>query len=111
YSLGDGVNSLCHLYGRRPFRSRDESTNLAWLAFLSFGEGFHHNHHVFPTSIRTGLVPGQIDMTYVFCRALERVGLASDLRQPSLTQLLDRVEDPAARRRLDRRAAREGLVL
>jgi fatty-acid desaturase len=108
YWLGDGVNSLCHRYGRRPFRSRDESTNLAWLAALSLGEGFHHNHHVFPTSIRAGLLPGQIDVMYLICRALERVGLASDLRQPTLVQLLDRVEDPAARRRLERRAQLEG---
>jgi fatty-acid desaturase len=111
YWLGDGVNSLCHLYGKRPFRSRDESTNLAWLAAISFGEGFHHNHHVFPTSVRAGLLPGQIDVMYLFCRGLERVGLASDLRQPTLQQLLERVEDPDARRRLERRAQREGLVL
>lgn len=111
YWLGDGVNTLCHMYGHRPFRTKDESTNLAWLAAISFGEGYHHNHHAFPTSIRTDLLPGQIDAMYLFCRALERLGLASNLRQPSLQQLLDRVQEPEARRRLEKRAEREGLVL
>jgi stearoyl-CoA desaturase (delta-9 desaturase) len=109
YALGDWVNSLCHRYGRRPFRSRDESTNLAWLAAITMGEGFHHNHHVFPTSVRAGVLPGQIDTMYLFCRALERLGLASNLRQPTLEQLLARVEDPGARRRLEARAIRRVL--
>jgi fatty-acid desaturase len=111
FLLGDGVNSLCHRYGRQPFRSRDESTNLTWLAAITLGEGFHHNHHVFPTSVRTDLIPGQIDVSYLFCRALARVGLASNLRQPSIDQLLAKVEDPQARARLEARAARTGELI
>jgi len=103
FFVGDGVNSLAHRYGRRPFRSRDASTNLAWLAALTAGEGFHHNHHVFPTSVRAGLLPGQIDVAYLFARGLARVGLAHSLREPTLDQLLDRLVDDDARARLTRR--------
>jgi len=48
YFVGDGVNSFAHRFGRQPFRSNDESRNLAWLAAVTAGEGWHHNHHVSP---------------------------------------------------------------
>ena len=49
------INSLCHVFGRRPFATDDESRNLAWLAPFAFGEAWHNNHHAFPTSARHGL--------------------------------------------------------
>jgi stearoyl-CoA desaturase (Delta-9 desaturase) len=52
------INSLCHYFGRRPFSTRDQSRNLAWLAPLALGEGWHNNHHAFPTSARQGLAAG-----------------------------------------------------
>jgi stearoyl-CoA desaturase (delta-9 desaturase) len=48
------VNSLCHMFGRRPFRTRDASTNIAVLSVLSFGESWHNGHHAFPRSARHG---------------------------------------------------------
>ena len=51
------VNSICHMFGRRDFRSRDESRNNWLVAMLVFGEGWHNNHHAFPTSARHGLKP------------------------------------------------------
>jgi|SRR5579884_829933 len=49
------VNSICHFFGRRRFEVDDESRNVFWLAPLSMGEGWHHNHHAFPTSAFHGL--------------------------------------------------------
>ena len=49
------VNSICHMYGKRPFETEDESRNNWLVAFVSLGEGWHHSHHAFPTSARHGL--------------------------------------------------------
>ncbi len=70
------INSLCHCFGRRRFRTGDESRNLAWLSLLTFGEAWHNNHHAFPTSARHGLGRGQLDPSAWVIGALERVGLA-----------------------------------
>ena len=85
--LGDAVNSLLHLVGDQPWDSQDSSRDNWLLAALTFGEGWHNAHHAFPTSIRCGLRPGQIDMLYLITRGLERLGLASDLRLPSEEKL------------------------
>jgi stearoyl-CoA desaturase (delta-9 desaturase) len=73
------INSLCHVFGRRPFRTRDESRNLGWLALASFGESWHNNHHAFPTSAVHGLGRWQLDPSAAVIRALERLGLAWDV--------------------------------
>ena len=49
------INSICHFFGRRRFDVEDESRNVFWLAPLSMGEAWHHNHHAFPTSAFHGL--------------------------------------------------------
>ena len=73
------INSLCHSFGRRPFSTRDQSRNLAWLAPLSFGEAWHNNHHAFPTSARHGLARWQLDPGGWLIAALERAHLAWDV--------------------------------
>jgi stearoyl-CoA desaturase (delta-9 desaturase) len=70
------VNSVCHFFGRRRFATDDHSTNVLWVALLSMGEGFHHNHHAFPRSAKHGLRWYEPDVTGLIIRALERVGLA-----------------------------------
>jgi stearoyl-CoA desaturase (delta-9 desaturase) len=70
------INSLCHFFGKRPFDTRDESRNLAWLALPTAGEAWHNNHHAFPTSYRHGLERWQIDTSAAVIRLLELVGLA-----------------------------------
>jgi stearoyl-CoA desaturase (delta-9 desaturase) len=70
------VNSVCHFFGRRRFDTNDESTNVTWVALLSFGEGWHHNHHAFPRSAKHGLRWYEPDISGSIIRALERVGLA-----------------------------------
>jgi stearoyl-CoA desaturase (Delta-9 desaturase) len=69
------VNSVCHVFGRRAFDTRDESTNVAWLAPFTFGESWHNNHHAFPTSAVHGLGRRQLDISALVISALERLGL------------------------------------
>lgn len=73
------INSICHFFGRRRFETRDESTNVAWLAPLTFGEAWHNNHHAFPTSAFLGLRRREFDVGGLVIRGLERVGLAWDV--------------------------------
>jgi stearoyl-CoA desaturase (delta-9 desaturase) len=81
------VNSVCHIWGGRPFDSADHSTNNLPVAVLSLGEGWHNNHHAFPTSARHGLRWWQFDPSYLIIVAMKRVGLAWDVRLPSPTAL------------------------
>jgi stearoyl-CoA desaturase (delta-9 desaturase) len=73
------INSLCHVFGRRPFATDDESRNLAWLAPFAFGEAWHNNHHAFPTSARHGLGRRQLDVSAWLITGLERCHLAWDV--------------------------------
>jgi stearoyl-CoA desaturase (delta-9 desaturase) len=77
------VNSICHLWGRQPFRSHDLSRNNAMIGVLSLGEGWHNTHHAFPTSARHGLRWWEIDVSYWVIRALASVGLAWNVKLPS----------------------------
>ncbi|WP_425488005.1 acyl-CoA desaturase [Marilutibacter penaei] len=74
------INSLAHRYGRRRFETRDDSRNNAWLALLTFGEGWHNNHHFYPGSARQGFRWFEIDLTWYGLLLLERLGLVWDLR-------------------------------
>ena len=56
------VNSVCHFVGSRRFRVKDESRNVWWLSWISFGESWHHNHHAFPSSAFHGLKPWELDI-------------------------------------------------
>ena len=73
------VNSLCHMFGGRPFDTKDESRNFAPVAMLSFGEGWHNNHHAFPTSAQHGLRWWQFDPSAAVITGLEKLGLAWDV--------------------------------
>jgi stearoyl-CoA desaturase (delta-9 desaturase) len=74
------VNSLAHQVGSRRYAVRDTSRNNLWLALLTFGEGWHNNHHRYPGSARQGFYWWEIDLTYYGLRALAAVGLIRDLR-------------------------------
>ncbi len=82
------VNSVCHVAGSRPFRSRDRSTNCWPLAVASMGESWHNSHHADPTSARHGVDRGQLDSSAFVIRGLERLGWATNVRWPQM----DRVE-------------------
>ena len=81
------INSICHTYGKRSFQSSDESTNNWFMALLSFGEGWHNNHHAFPTSVVHGLERYQIDFAALAITAFERLGWATQLRLPTQEQM------------------------
>ena len=81
------VNSICHIYGRRPFAIEDESRNNWLVSLVSLGEGWHHNHHAFPISAQHGLERGQFDPSYLVIRGLEALGLATNVRRPSAAQV------------------------
>jgi len=74
------INSLAHRWGRRRFATRDDSRNNWLLALLTFGEGWHNNHHHFPGSARQGFVWWEIDFTYYALRTLSLFGLVWDLK-------------------------------
>lgn len=76
------VNSAGHTFGYKNFATDDLSTNCWWVALLSFGEGWHNNHHAFPASARHGLKPWELDPAYGTIRLLSALGLAWDLRLP-----------------------------
>ena len=69
------VNSATHMWGRRRFATRDNSRNNWWVALLTFGEGWHNNHHAHPTSARHGLAWYELDVTWIQIRMLEFIGL------------------------------------
>jgi fatty-acid desaturase len=76
------VNSATHVWGYRSHETRDTSTNLWWVALLTYGEGWHNNHHAFQTSARHGLRWWEVDMTYVAIRLMAVVGLAHSVKRP-----------------------------
>lgn len=77
------INSICHLYGSRPFRNADYSANNAWLALLSFGESWHNNHHAFPSAAFHGFRWWEVDIAGYVIRALGWAGLAWDIKRPA----------------------------
>jgi stearoyl-CoA desaturase (delta-9 desaturase) len=81
------VNSICHVFGRRPFAANDRSTNNWLLALPSLGEAWHHNHHVFPTSAFHGLGWRQVDLSGIVIAAWEKLGLVRNVRRPSAEQI------------------------
>jgi stearoyl-CoA desaturase (Delta-9 desaturase) len=70
------VNSVCHFFGSRRFDIDDHSTNVGWLAVLSLGESWHHNHHAFPRSAYHGLRWWEVDPSGLIIGAMQKLGLA-----------------------------------
>jgi stearoyl-CoA desaturase (delta-9 desaturase) len=77
------INSVCHTFGRRPFRTNDRSTNFGPLAVVSMGESWHNGHHAFPRSARHGLLPRQWDTSAWLIARFEDAGWAKDVHRPS----------------------------
>jgi stearoyl-CoA desaturase (delta-9 desaturase) len=81
------INSICHTIGERPFRSRDRSGNVWWLAVLSFGESWHNLHHADPTCARHGVLRGQLDSSARTIWLFEKLGWAYNVRWPDRARL------------------------
>jgi stearoyl-CoA desaturase (delta-9 desaturase) len=81
------VNSVCHLWGGRPYPGADHSRNNFVFGVLALGEGWHNNHHAFPTSARHGLRWWQFDVSYWVIRGLALLGLAWQVKLPAHQRL------------------------
>lgn len=80
------VNSATHMWGRRRFATRDDSRNNWWVALLTFGEGWHNNHHAHPTSARHGLAWYEADLTWIQIRLLQLVRVARAVKTAHVNQ-------------------------
>jgi stearoyl-CoA desaturase (delta-9 desaturase) len=76
------VNSATHKWGTRRYNTRDDSKNNWWVAVLTFGEGWHNNHHAHPTSARHGLAWYEVDVTWMQIWTLRTLGLAKKVLVP-----------------------------
>jgi stearoyl-CoA desaturase (delta-9 desaturase) len=85
------VNSATHMWGTRRFKTRDDSRNNWWVALMTFGEGWHNNHHAHPTSARHGLAWYEFDPTWITLNLMRRIGLARNIKVAKL-------DTPAAER-------------
>jgi sn-1 stearoyl-lipid 9-desaturase len=75
------VNSASHMFGYKNFKlEKDLSTNCWWVGLLAYGEGWHNNHHAFPKSAKHGLLPWEIDMTWMAISFLRMLGLAKNIK-------------------------------
>ena len=74
------VNSATHMWGTRRFETRDDSRNSWWVAMLTFGEGWHNNHHAHPVSARHGLAWYEFDVTWLTLRCFNAIGLVHDVK-------------------------------
>jgi stearoyl-CoA desaturase (delta-9 desaturase) len=84
------INSVCHTFGRRPFRNADRSSNVAVLSVVSFGESWHNAHHAFPNMARHGVDRHQPDSTAAIIGFCERMGWADHVRWPDALRLDER---------------------
>ena len=84
------INSICHLFGARDFKSSDDSRNNVFFGVFSHGEGWHNNHHAFPTSARHGLKWWQLDLSWMIIRGMQMVGLAWNVKLPTEKQMENR---------------------
>ncbi|WP_428992430.1 acyl-CoA desaturase [Rhodanobacter denitrificans] len=74
------INSLAHRFGKRRFDTKDDSRNNVWLALLTFGEGWHNNHHFFPGSSRQGFRWWEVDLTWYGLKLMSALGLVHGLK-------------------------------
>jgi stearoyl-CoA desaturase (delta-9 desaturase) len=77
------VNSLAHVWGKRRYKTGDDSRNNFWIALITMGEGWHNNHHYYQVSARQGFFWWEVDASYYILKVLEKAGIVWDLRVPS----------------------------
>ena len=89
------INSMAHGFGSRRYATRDDSRNNLWLALLTFGEGWHNNHHHFPGAARQGFYWWEIDLTYYGLRMLAALGIIWDLKEVPAAMRNARLQVPS----------------
>ncbi len=90
------INSLAHLWGNRPYRTKDDSRNNFWLSIITLGEGWHNNHHRYPHATRQGFRWWEIDITYYGLKILSLLGLIWELRPVPDSILMEAQESPSS---------------
>ncbi|HSX45716.1 MAG TPA: acyl-CoA desaturase, partial [Candidatus Saccharimonadia bacterium] len=85
------INSICHFFGRRPFRTADRSTNHWFMGIIGGGEGWHNNHHAFQTSARLGLCWWQVDIGWYFIKLMSWLHQVRQINVPSAQALRKRL--------------------
>ena len=80
YHATFSVNSLTHMFGKKKYDTGDESRNNWFVSIITFGEGWHNNHHFFPGAARQGFTFWELDPTYYTLKLMSLFGLVSDLR-------------------------------
>jgi stearoyl-CoA desaturase (delta-9 desaturase) len=90
YNIGDAIDSVSHMFGSELPGQNNTSRNSLVMGILVLGDGWHANHHRFPSSARHGLKPGQFDWTWQVIRGLRALGLAHEIRLPSQHELSER---------------------
>ena len=75
YHATYSINSMAHLFGSKRYATRDDSRNNFWLSLITFGEGWHNNHHYYPGSVRQGFFWWEIDLTWYVLRLLSMLGI------------------------------------
>jgi fatty-acid desaturase len=80
------VNSATHSWGTRRFATHDDSTNSWWVALVTWGEGWHNNHHAHPTSARHGLMWYEIDLNWYVIWIMNKIGLARQIRRAKISE-------------------------
>ncbi|MFN8002683.1 MAG: fatty acid desaturase [Acidobacteriota bacterium] len=89
------VNSAAHVWGSRRFNTADDSRNNWWVALMTFGEGWHNNHHAHPAAARHGLAWYEFDLNWCAIWLLEKLGLVEKVRRGSLPKTNITTEQPA----------------
>jgi stearoyl-CoA desaturase (delta-9 desaturase) len=90
------VNSLAHVVGRRRYDTSDDSRNSLPIALVTLGEGWHNNHHHYPSATNQGWFWWELDVTWYALRALAAVGLVRNLRTPPARVRRDTLRSRAA---------------
>ena len=83
------INSATHMFGSQRFKTDDDSRNVWWVALLTFGEGWHNNHHAHPVSAKHGLTWYEFDWTWVSLKLLAAFGLVWDLKVAKIKSPLE----------------------
>jgi stearoyl-CoA desaturase (Delta-9 desaturase) len=91
------INSICHTFGKRPFKTKDHSGNVAVLAVATLGESWHNGHHAIPRSARHGLLPHQWDPSARLILCFEQLGWATDVVWPDRQHVLAALAPPSER--------------
>jgi stearoyl-CoA desaturase (Delta-9 desaturase) len=86
------INSITHMWGSRRFATRDDSRNNWWVAWFTFGEGWHNNHHAHPTSARHGLTWYEFDLSWLTIKVLKACGIARRIQVAKVNTVLPKEE-------------------